>query len=182
MGAERTERDKENASGKPSILNPGPRRASEPENARRYRLVCARRRRSAYNLFKQVYDENPDSDPPGALSTILTRASSSKCAARSKSAEIPADPEAYLQLAGIDAREGRFLEARLLIERAEAHRRTRNIAQKRPPARIPERRSSLCAPTAERRERYEEARTIVQKILGVIRKTRRRFGISVTCR
>ncbi|MDD3590118.1 MAG: tetratricopeptide repeat protein [Thermoguttaceae bacterium] len=126
----------------------------------------------AYNLFKQVYDENPDSDPPGVLLAILHSHAGKflemRRALEESAEDYPADPEAYLQLAGIDAREGRFLEARLLIERAEAlidaYKEYRPETTTRHEY-LKEEALTMRANLAERRERYEEARTIVQKIL-----------------
>ena len=67
----------------------------------------------AYALFKQVYDANPDSDPPGVLIATLHshagRLLDMRRALEKTAEDYPTDPESFLQLAGIDAQEGRFL-------------------------------------------------------------------------
>jgi tetratricopeptide (TPR) repeat protein len=77
----------------------------------------------AYALFKEVYDENPDSDPPGvliaALHSRMGRFLEMRRSLEQSAEDYPSDPEAFLQLAGVDAQEGRFLETELLVERAE---------------------------------------------------------------
>ena len=126
----------------------------------------------AYNLFKKVYDENPDSDPPGVLLALLHshagRFLDMRRSLEQSAEDYPADPEAYLQLAGIDVQEGRFLEAQLLIERAEkiidAYKENRPETTTRLEY-FKEEALSARANLAERRGRYEEARKLVRKIV-----------------
>ncbi|MBR5758579.1 MAG: tetratricopeptide repeat protein [Thermoguttaceae bacterium] len=126
----------------------------------------------AYNLFKKVYDENPDSDPPGVLLALLHshagRFLEMRRSLEQSAEDYPADPEAYLQLAGIDVQEGRFLEAQLLIERAEkiidAYKDNRPETTTRLEY-FKEEALSARANLAERRGRYEEARNFVRKIV-----------------
>lgn len=77
----------------------------------------------AFDLFRKVYESNPDSDPPGVLLALLHSHAGRfvemrRCLEQSAE-DFPSDPEAFLQLANIDAQEGRFLETELLVERAE---------------------------------------------------------------
>ena len=126
----------------------------------------------AYRAFKEVYDANPDSDPPGVLLALLHshagRLLEMRRALEQTAEDYPSDPEAYLQLAGVDAQEGRFLESQLLIERAE--KLIDNYKETHPEtttrfAYLKEEALSARANLAERQERYEEARSIVKKII-----------------
>ncbi len=127
----------------------------------------------AYNLFKKVYDDNPDSDPPGVLLALLHshagRFFEMRQSLEQSAEDYPADPEAYLQLAGIDVQEGRLLEARLLIERAEkiidAYKEVRPETTSRLEY-FKEEALSARANLAERRGRYEEAKNFVKKIVA----------------
>ncbi len=126
----------------------------------------------AYNLFKQIHDDDPDSDPPGVLLALL-HSHAGKFLDMRRSLEqtaedYPNDPETFLQLANIDIQENRFLEAQLLVERAD-----KLIAVYK--EHCPETTSRLDylkeealtarANLAERRGRYDEAKTLVQKIV-----------------
>ena len=128
----------------------------------------------AYQLFKKTYDANPDSDPPGVLLALLHstagRFLEMRRALEQTAEDYPSDPEAFLQLAGVDIQEGRFLEARLLIERAEklvdAYPEARPESDSRL-AYLREETLSARANLAERRERYDEAKQLVQKIVDI---------------
>ncbi len=126
----------------------------------------------AYNLFEKVYESNQDSDPPGVLLALLHSHAGRFLEMRrslEKSAEdYPTDPEASLQLAGIDVKEGRYLEAELLLEHAE--RLTDEYPKNHPEstsrlAYLKEEALSARANLAEARCRYETAREFVQKVV-----------------
>ena len=128
----------------------------------------------AYNLFTKVYDSNQDSDPPGVLLALLHSHAGRFLEMRrslEKTAEdYPTDPEAFLQLAGIDVKEGRYLEAELLLERAE--RLTEEYPKQHSEstsrlAYLKEEALSARANLAEARGRYETAKEFVQKIVEV---------------
>ena len=110
----------------------------------------------AYALFKQVYDENPDSDPPGTLIATLHshagRFLQMRRALEQSAEEYPTDPEAFLQLAGIDAQEGRYLETELLLEAL-----------------------TVRANLAERRGRYEAASDLMRKVIELNPKNAQAF-------
>ena len=126
----------------------------------------------AYQSLKKAYDANPDSDPPGVLLALLHshagRFLDMRRALEQTAEDYPSDPEAYLQLAGVDVQEGRFLEAQLLIERAEklvdgykeAHPETVTRLQY-----LKEEALSARANLAEKRERYDEALDLVKKVV-----------------
>ena len=126
----------------------------------------------AYQLFKQVYDENPDSDPPGVLLAMLHshagRFVEMRRALEQSAEDYPTDPEAFLQLAGVDTQEGRFLETELLIERAE--RLIEEYPKIRPEstsrlAYFKEEALSARANLAEKRGRYAAAAELVKKVI-----------------
>ncbi|MBR4834397.1 MAG: tetratricopeptide repeat protein [Thermoguttaceae bacterium] len=125
----------------------------------------------AYRLMKTVYDANPDSDPPGLFLALMhsnnERFLDMRRALEQTAEDYPGDPEAFLQLAGIDVREGRFLEARLLLERAE--RLNDEYATRFPDstrtAYLREETLSVRALLAERRGRFDAAAELTQKIL-----------------
>ena len=125
----------------------------------------------AYRLLKDVYDANPDSDPPGVMLALLYSNNERFLEMRrelEKTAEdYPDDPEAFLQLAGIDVREGRYLEARLLLDRADEL--NAEYAARFPEstriAYLREEALNVRALLAERRGRYDEAAELTQKVV-----------------
>ncbi|MBP3530713.1 MAG: tetratricopeptide repeat protein [Thermoguttaceae bacterium] len=125
----------------------------------------------AYRLLKEVYDANPDSDPPGVMLALLYSNNERFLEMRrelEKTAEdYPDDPEAFLQLAGIDVREGRYLEARLLLDRADEL--NAEYAARFPEstriAYLREEALNVRALLAERRGRYDEAAELTQKVV-----------------
>lgn len=125
----------------------------------------------AYRLLKEVYDANPDSDPPGVMLALLYSNNERFLEMRrelEKTAEdYPGDPEAFLQLAGIDVREGRYLEARLLLDRADEL--NAEYAARFPESTrivyLREETLSVRALLAERRGRYDEAAELTQKVV-----------------
>jgi len=136
----------------------------------------------AYALFKQVYDANPDSDPPGTLIATLHshagRFLQMRRALEQSAEEYPTDPEAFLQLAGIDAQEGRYLETELLLERAERlideypklHPESTSRA-----AYFREEALTVRANLAERRGRYEAASDLMRKVIELNPKNAQAF-------
>ncbi len=136
----------------------------------------------AYALFKQVYDENPDSDPPGTLIATLHshagRFLQMRRALEQSAEDYPTDPEAFLQLAGIDAQEGRYLETELLLERAERlideypklHPESTSRA-----AYFREETLTVRANLAERRGRYEAASDLMRKVVELNPKNAQAF-------
>lgn len=128
----------------------------------------------AYDLFKKIYDENPDSDPPGVLLALLHSHAGNfpdmRRALEQTAEDYPGDPEAYLQLANIDVKESRFLEALLLIERAE--KLLDSYKENCPGTKerfdyLREEALAARANLAERRERFEEAKALTQKALEI---------------
>ncbi|MBQ2851547.1 MAG: tetratricopeptide repeat protein [Thermoguttaceae bacterium] len=125
----------------------------------------------AYRLLKELYDANPDSDPPGVMLALLYSNNERFLEMRrelEKTAEdYPGDPEAFLQLAGIDVREGRYLEAALLLERAD--KLNVEYAARFPESTridyLREEALNVRALLAERRERYDEAAELTQKVV-----------------
>lgn len=125
----------------------------------------------AYRLLKELYDANPDSDPPGVMLALLYSNNERFLEMRrelEKTAEdYPDDPEAFLQLAGIDVREGRYLEARLLLDRADEL--NAEYAARFPESTrivyLREETLSVRALLAERRGRYDEAAELTQKVV-----------------
>ena len=125
----------------------------------------------AYRLLKEVYDANPDSDPPGVMLALLYSNNERFLEMRrelEKTAEdYPDDPEAFLQLAGIDVREGRYLEARLLLDRADEL--NAEYAARFPESTrivyLREETLNVRALLAERRGRYDEAAELTQKVV-----------------
>ncbi|MBQ7030374.1 MAG: tetratricopeptide repeat protein [Thermoguttaceae bacterium] len=125
----------------------------------------------AYRLMKELYDANPDSDPPGVMLALLYSNNERFLEMRrelEKTAEdYPGDPEAFLQLAGIDVREGRYLEARLLLDRADEL--NAEYAARFPEstriAYLREEALNVRALLAERRGRYDEAAELTQKVV-----------------
>ncbi|MBQ2789933.1 MAG: tetratricopeptide repeat protein [Thermoguttaceae bacterium] len=125
----------------------------------------------AYRLLKELYDANPDSDPPGVMLALLYSNNERFLEMRrelEKTAEdYPDDPEAFLQLAGIDVREGRYLEARLLLDRADEL--NAEYAARFPEstriAYLREEALNVRALLAERRGRYDEAAELTQKVV-----------------
>jgi len=125
----------------------------------------------AYRLLKDVYDANPDSDPPGVMLALLYSNNERFLEMRrelEKTAEdYPGDPEAFLQLAGIDVREGRYLEARLLLDRADEL--NAEYAARFPESTrivyLREETLNVRALLAERRGRYDEAAELTQKVV-----------------
>ena len=136
----------------------------------------------AYALFKQVYDANPDSDPPGVLIATLHshagRLLDMRRALEKTAEDYPTDPESFLQLAGIDAQEGRFLETELLVERAERlieeypklHPESTSRA-----AYFREEALTVRANLAERRGRYEAASDLMRKVVELNPKNAQAF-------
>lgn len=128
----------------------------------------------AYRLFKQVYDANPDSDPPGVLlATLHSHAGRylemRRCLERTAE-DYPTDPEAFLQLASVDVQEGRFLEAELLIERAE--RLIEDYPKRRPETTsradyFREEALTARANLAEKKGNYEAAAELVKKVIAL---------------
>ena len=125
----------------------------------------------AYRLLKELYDANPDSDPPGVMLALLYSNNERFLEMRrelEKTAEdYPDDPEAFLQLAGIDVREGRYLEAALLLERADKlnDEYAARFPESTRVAYLREEALNVRALLAERRERYDEAAELTQKIV-----------------
>ena len=125
----------------------------------------------AYRLLKELYDANPDSDPPGVMLALLYSNNERFLEMRrelEKTAEdYPDDPEAFLQLAGIDVREGRYLEARLLLDRADEL--NAEYAARFPESTrivyLREETLNVRALLAERRGRYDEAAELTQKVV-----------------
>ncbi len=125
----------------------------------------------AYRLMKGVYDANPDSDPPGVFLAFLhsngERFLEMRRALEQTAEDYPDDPEAFLQLAGVDVREGRYLEAELLLERVE--RLNDGYAARFPNSTrlvyLREEALSVRALLAERRGRYDAAAELTRKIL-----------------
>jgi len=125
----------------------------------------------AYRLLKELYDANPDSDPPGVMLALLYSNNERFLEMRrelEKTAEdYPGDPEAFLQLAGIDVREGRYLEARLLLDRADEL--NAEYAARFPESTrivyLREETLNVRALLAERRGRYDEAAELTQKVV-----------------
>ena len=125
----------------------------------------------AYRLLKELYDANPDSDPPGVMLALLYSNNERFLEMRrelEKTAEDnPGDPEAFLQLAGIDVREGRYLEARLLLDRADEL--NAEYAARFPESTrivyLREETLNVRALLAERRGRYDEAAELTQKVV-----------------
>lgn len=125
----------------------------------------------AYRLLKELYDANPDSDPPGVMLALLYSNNKRFLEMRrelEKTAEdCPGDPEAFLQLAGIDVREGRYLEARLLLDRADEL--NGEYAARFPESTrivyLREETLNVRALLAERRGRYDEAAELTQKVV-----------------
>ncbi len=126
----------------------------------------------AYRLFKIVYDADQDSDPPGVFLALMhsnyRRLLEMRRSLEQTAEDYPTDPEAFLQLAGIDVQEGRYLEAALLLERAE--RLIGEYAKRFPnsKARLPylrEEALTVRANLAERRGRFDAAAAFVQKIV-----------------
>ena len=118
----------------------------------------------AFQLFKKVYDANPDSDPPGVLLALLHshagRFLDMRRSLEQTAEDYPTDPEAFLQLAGIDVQEGRLLEAQLLVERAE--KLIDGYKENRPETvtrldYLKEEALTARANLAEKRERYDDA-------------------------
>ncbi len=128
----------------------------------------------AYELLKSVYDANPDSDPPGVLLALLhshaNRFLEMRRALEQTAEDYPTDPEAFFQLASVDIREGRFLEAELLIERGE--RLTEGYADARPESTsrlsyFKEEAINARALLAEKRGRYDAATELVKKLIAL---------------
>ena len=125
----------------------------------------------AYRLLKELYDANPDSDPPGVMLALLysnnERFLEMRRALEKTAEDYPGDPEAFLQLAGIDVREGRYLEAALLLDRAD--KLNDEYAARFPEstriAYLREEALNVRALLAERRERYDEAAELTQKVV-----------------
>ncbi|MBQ9875003.1 MAG: tetratricopeptide repeat protein [Thermoguttaceae bacterium] len=126
----------------------------------------------AFQLFKKVYDANPDSDPPGVLLALLHshagRFLDMRRSLEQTAEDYPTDPEAFLQLAGIDVQEGRLLEAQLLVERAE--KLIDGYKENRPETvtrldYLKEEALTARANLAEKRERYDDAKSFVRKVL-----------------
>ena len=125
----------------------------------------------AYRLLKELYDANPDSDPPGVMLALLYSNNERFLEMRrelEKTAEdYPGDPEAFLQLAGIVVREGRYLEARLLLDRADEL--NAEYAARFPESTrivyLREETLNVRALLAERRGRYDEAAELTQKVV-----------------
>ncbi len=125
----------------------------------------------AYRLLKELYDANPDSDPPGVMLALLYSNNERFLEMRrelEKTAEdYPGDPEAFLQLAGIDVREGRYLEAALLLERAD--KLNAEYAARFPKSTrivyLREETLNVRALLAERRGRFDEAAELTQKVV-----------------
>ena len=125
----------------------------------------------AYRLLKGLYDANPDSDPPGVMLALLysnnERFLEMRRALEKTAEDYPGDPEAFLQLAGIDVREGRYLEAALLLDRAD--KLNDEYAARFPEstriAYLREEALNVRALLAERRERYDEAAELTQKVV-----------------
>ena len=128
----------------------------------------------AYNLFKQIYDANRDSDPPGVLLALLHshagRFLEMRRALEQTAEDYPNDPEAYFQLADVDAREGRFLECELLLERGEKLTDDyKNLCPNTDSrlARFKEESISIRANLAEKKGKYDAARELVRKVLDL---------------
>ena len=128
----------------------------------------------AYALFKQVYEENPDSDPPGILIATLHshagRFLDMRRALEKTAEDYPFDPEAFIQLAEIDAQEGRYLEAELLVERAEIL--TQDYKKIRPESTtraesFKEQTLTARANLAEKKGHYDLAEEFVKKIVAL---------------
>lgn len=126
----------------------------------------------AYEKFKQIYDSNPDSDPPGVLLALLHSHAGNFLAMRraleQTAEDYPSDPEAYLQLAGVDIQEGRFLEAQLLIERAEKLNDSYKENHPTTVSRLNYLKGEALtsrANLAERKGRYEEAKALTKKAI-----------------
>ena len=125
----------------------------------------------AYRLMKELYDANPDSDPPGVMLALLYSNNERFLEMRrelEKTAEdYPGDPEAFLQLAGIDVREGRYLEARLLLDRADELNveYAARFPESTRIAYLSEEALNVRALLAERRGRYDEAAELTQKVV-----------------
>ncbi len=125
----------------------------------------------AYRLLKELYDANPDSDPPGVMLALLYSNNERFLEMRrqlEKTAEdYPGDPEAFLQLAGIDVREGRYLEARLLLDRADGLNveYAARFPESTRSAYLREEALNVRALLAERRGRYDEAAELTQKVV-----------------
>ncbi|MBQ6827842.1 MAG: tetratricopeptide repeat protein, partial [Thermoguttaceae bacterium] len=125
----------------------------------------------AYRLLKELYDANPDSDPPGVMLALLysnnERFLEMRRELEKTAEEYPGDPEAFLQLAGIDVREGRYLEARLLLDRADEL--NAEYAARFPESTrivyLREEALNVRALLAERRGRYDEAAELTQKVV-----------------
>ena len=139
--------------------------AANPATLKAIDLYLAGDVDGAYELLKSVYDANPDSDPPGVLLALLhshaNRFLEMRRALEKTAEDYPADPEAYFQLATVDIREGRFLEAELLIERGE--KLSEGYAEIRPESKsrlqyFKEEALNARALLAEKRGRYEAAK------------------------
>ena len=126
----------------------------------------------AYAALKEVYDADPNSDPPGVLLALLhshaERYVEMRRALEQSAEEYPSDPEAYLQLAGVDVQEGRYLETELLLERADSliddYGRDRENAEERRNY-FREEALNVRAILAEKRGRYDAAIALVKKAL-----------------
>ncbi len=157
--------------GEDSEISEGGETSASPEAEAAVDAYLAGNYDLAYRLMKSVYDANPDSDPPGVFLALLhsnnERFLEMRRALEQTAEDYPGDPEAFLQLAGVDVREGRFLEATLLLERAE--RLNDEYAARFPEstriAYLREEALSVRALLAERRGRYDAAAELTQKIV-----------------
>lgn len=166
----------ENAA-QPQQSDPAPSPAEEeekidPRTNRAIELYSAGDVEGAYELFKQIHDSDPDSDPPGVLLALLHSHAGKflemRRALEQTAEDYPNDPETFLQLANIDVQEGRFLEARLLIERAEKLLESYQENHPETTTRLTYLKQEALnarATLAEKRGRYDEAKTIVKKIV-----------------
>ena len=126
----------------------------------------------AYAALKEVYDADPNSDPPGVLLALLhshaERYVEMRRALEQSAEEYPSDPEAFLQLASVDVQEGRYLETELLLERADRlideYGQDRDDAEARRTY-FREEALSVRAILAEKRGRYDAAIALVQKAI-----------------
>ena len=148
--------------------------AANPATLKAIDLYLAGDVDGAYELLKSVYDANPDSDPPGVLLALLhshaNRFLEMRRALEKTAEDYPADPEAYFQLATVDIREGRFLEAELLIERGE--KLSEGYAEIRPESKsrlqyFKEEALNARALLAEKRGRYDAATELVKKLIAL---------------